>query len=34
MLDRVATMEHVDTHSFGIHQGSATWVDRHDGSWW
>jgi hypothetical protein len=30
----VETMEHVDTHSFGIHQGSATWVDRHDGSWW
>lgn len=30
----VTTMEHVDSHSFGIYQGSATWVDRHDGRWW
>lgn len=30
----VETMEHVDSHSFGIFQGSATWADRRDGSWW
>jgi len=30
----VASMEHVGSHSFGIHAGSATWVDRHDGAWW
>lgn len=30
----VTTMEHVDSHSFGIYQGSATWVDRHNGRWW
>jgi len=29
-----ATLEHVDTHSFGINWGSLTWVDWHDGSWW
>jgi hypothetical protein len=28
------TMEHVDTHSFGIDRGSLTWLDRHDGFWW
>jgi hypothetical protein len=28
------TMNHVDTHSFGIHRGSLTWLDRHDGAWW
>jgi len=28
------SMEHVGTHSFGIHAGSATWIDRHDGAWW
>lgn len=28
------TMEHVDTHSFGIYRGSLTWLDRHDGYWW
>ncbi|MFD1717761.1 hypothetical protein [Georgenia deserti] len=28
------TMEHVDTHSFGIHRGSLTWIDRNDGFWW
>ena len=27
-------MTHVDTHSFGIHRGSLTWLDRHDGQWW
>lgn len=30
----VATMEHVGSHSFGIYEGSATWVDRHEGDWW
>jgi hypothetical protein len=30
----VRTMTHVDSHSFGIDQGSATWVDRHEGHWW
>ena len=30
----VATMRHVATHSFGVHAGSLTWVDRHDGAWW
>jgi hypothetical protein len=29
-----ATMRHVESHSFGIHAGSLTWVDRHDGAWW
>lgn len=28
------TMEHIGTHSFGIHWGSCTWVDRYDGYWW
>jgi hypothetical protein len=28
------TMEHIDTHSFGIAPGSMTWLDRHDGFWW
>lgn len=28
------TMRHVDSHSFGIHSGSATWIDFRDGSWW
>jgi hypothetical protein len=28
------TMEHADSHSFGIDRGSLTWIDRHDGSWW
>lgn len=30
----VATMRHVASHSFGVRSGSATWVDRHQGSWW
>ncbi len=30
----VSTMEHVASHSFGVFRGSATWVDRFDGSWW
>lgn len=29
-----ARLEPVGSHSFGIYEGSATWVDRHDGSWW
>ena len=28
------TMEHVDSHSFGIFGGSATWIDRAHGHWW
>lgn len=28
------TMEHIGNHSFGIHWGSATWVDWHKGHWW
>ncbi len=28
------TLEHIDSHSFGIHWGSCTWVDRFDGYWW
>ena len=30
----VDTLEHVGTHSFGIYEGSLTWVDRHEGAWW
>ena len=29
-----ATLRHVESHSFGVHAGSATWVDRRDGAWW
>jgi hypothetical protein len=28
------TLEHIDTHSFGIYEGSLTWIDRRDDSWW
>ncbi len=28
------TLEHVGSHSFGIFEGSATWIDRKDGCWW
>lgn len=28
------TMEHVGSHSFGVYEGSAAWVDFHEGSWW
>lgn len=28
------TLEHIDSISFGIHRGSLTWVDHHDGHWW
>jgi hypothetical protein len=30
----VETMRHVATHSFGIHAGSGTWIDRRDDVWW
>jgi len=30
----VKTMEHVASHSFGIHLGSFTWLDRYQGYWW
>jgi hypothetical protein len=29
-----ATLEHVDTHSLGICEGSLTWIDWHDSAWW
>ena len=28
------TLAHEKTRSFGVFAGSATWVDRHAGSWW
>ncbi|MEQ7126095.1 hypothetical protein ABN034_16395 [Actinopolymorpha sp. B11F2] len=28
------TMRPIRTHSFGVDQGSLTWLDRHDGAWW
>lgn len=28
------TLSHLHSHAFGVFEGSATWVDRHDGSWW
>ena len=28
------SLEHVESHSFGIFGGSATWVDRAEGHWW
>ncbi len=28
------TLEHIDSHSFGIGWGSCTWIDRYDGYWW
>jgi hypothetical protein len=30
----VATMEHIERHSFGVMLGSLTWLDRYEGSWW
>ena len=27
------TLEHINNHSFGILNGSATWLDEHDGYW-
>jgi hypothetical protein len=29
-----ATLEHVESHSLGIGDGSLTWIDWHDGKWW
>lgn len=29
-----ATLRHIGTHSFGISNGSVTWIDEHDGFWW
>lgn len=31
---RADTLEHVSSHSFGRYVGSATWIDRHEDSWW
>lgn len=28
------TLEHIDTYSFGIAEGSLTWIDFHEGAWW
>lgn len=28
------TLEHVDSHSFGVKLGSLTWVDYYEGVWW
>ena len=30
----VDTLEHVESHSLGVLDGSMTWVDRRDGAWW
>jgi hypothetical protein len=30
----VGTLEHVESHSLGVLDGSMTWVDRRDGAWW
>lgn len=30
----VATMEHIESHSFGVMLGSFTWLDRYEDSWW
>jgi hypothetical protein len=29
------TLQHLESHSFGVDRGSLTWIDRApDGSWW
>ena len=28
------SLAHVESHSFGIYEGSLTWVDWHDDAWW
>lgn len=28
------TLEHIDSHCFGIRWGSCTWLDQHMGYWW
>lgn len=30
----VESMQHADSHSLGIYEGSLTWIDWHDESWW
>lgn len=29
-----ATLKHIGSHSFGIGNGSVTWLDKHAGFWW
>jgi hypothetical protein len=29
-----ATLEHIDSFSFGVNLGSLTWIDYHAGEWW
>ncbi len=28
------TLKHIGTRSFGIYDGSLTWIERHDNAWW
>ncbi len=28
------SLEHIRTHSFGVTDGSLTWIDRYRGDWW
>ena len=28
------SLEHIASHSFGIYEGSLTWIDQRDGAWW
>jgi hypothetical protein len=28
------SLKHIDSYSFGIYQGSCTWLDYYDGYWW
>lgn len=28
------SLTHIGTHSFGVYEGSLTWIDWHDGAWW
>lgn len=28
------TFQHIASHSFGIYEGSLTWIDKRDGEWW
>lgn len=30
----VATLQHIESHSFGVMLGSFTWLDRYKDSWW
>lgn len=30
----VENLEHIGSHSFGIYEGSCTWLDRHEGYWY